>query len=176
MPASRTKTVSTATDHQKEVIVAIYQGEGRLVRDNILLGQIHMPVPPRRAGEIGIEVRFTYDVNGIVEVEATVSATGDYKRIVIEENPGVLSPEEIERRLRELAVYKIHPRDQAENRALLARADRLYEQLLGQTRDFLGQQIGVFTALLERQEPHQIKQARDDLGQLLDQIEGDSYL
>jgi hypothetical protein len=34
----------------------------------------------------------------------------------------------------------------------------------------------VFTALLERQEPHQIKQARDDLGQLLDQIEGDSYL
>jgi molecular chaperone HscC len=176
VPASRTKTVSTATDHQKEVIVAIYQGEGRLVRDNILLGQIHMPVPPRRAGEIGIEVRFTYDVNGIVEVEATVSATGDYKRIVIEENPGVLSPEEIEQRLRELAVYKIHPRDQAENRALLARADRLYEQLLGQTRDFLGQQIGVFTALLERQEPHQIKQAREDLGQLLDQIEGDSYL
>ena len=149
---------------QKQVNVAIYQGEGRLVKDNILLGEIHMPVPPRRAGEIGIDVRFTYDVNGIVEVETTVAATGEHKRVVIEENPGVLTADEIEERLRELAAYKIHPRDQAENRAVLARADRLYEQLLGQARDFLGQQIGVFTSILERQDPQQIKQARDDLG------------
>jgi molecular chaperone HscC len=176
VPASRTKTVSTAADHQKEVKVSIYQGEGRLVKDNILLGQIHMPVPPRRAGEISLDVRFTYDVNGIVEVEAKVQETGEHKRLVIEENPGVLTAEEIEERLRELAAYKIHPRDQAENRAMLARADRLYEQLLGQAREFLGQQITVFTSILERQDPQPIKQARIDLGRLLDQIESDSYL
>ena len=176
VPASRTKTVSTAADHQKEVKVSIYQGEGRLVKDNILLGQIHMPVPPRRAGEISLDVRFTYDVNGIVEVEAKVQATGEHKRLVIEENPGVLTAEEIEESLRELAAYKIHPRDQAENRALLARADRLYEQLLGQAREFLGQQIAIFTSILDRQDPQPIKQARIDLGELLDQIESDSYL
>jgi molecular chaperone HscC len=176
VPASRTKTVSTAADLQKEVKVSIYQGEGRLVKDNILLGQIHVPVPARRAGEISIDVRFTYDVNGIVEVEATVPATGEYKRLVIEENPGVLTAEEIEARLRELAAYKIHPREHAENRALMARADRLYEQMLGQAREFLGQQIAIFSSVLDRQDPQQIKQARADLGELLDQVESDSYL
>ena len=59
---------------------------------------------------------------------------------------------------------------------MLARADRFYEQLLGSARDFLGQQIGVFSSIMERQDPQQIKQAREDLGQLLDQIETDSYL
>jgi molecular chaperone HscC len=176
VPASRSKTVFTVADLQKQVNVAIYQGEGRLVKDNILLGQIHVPVPARRAGEIGIEVRFSYDVNGIVEVETTVAATGEQKRVVIEENPGVLTAEQIEERLRELAAYKIHPREQTENRALLARADRLYEQLLGSARDFLGQQIGVFASILDRQDPQQIKQARADLTQLLDQIESDAYL
>jgi molecular chaperone HscC len=176
VPASRSKTVSTVADLQKEVNVTIYQGEGRLVKDNILLGQIHVPVPPRRAGEISIDVRFTYDVNGIVEVEATVPATGEHRRLVIEENPGVLSAEEVEERLRQLADYKIHPRDQTENRALLARADRLYEQTLGHAREFLGQQIALFTAVLEQQDPQQIKHARADLGRLLDQIESDSYL
>ena len=83
-------------------------------------------------------------------------------------------------RLKELvatgAAYLKTRADLAENRALLARADRLYEQLLGQAREFLGQQIAIFTSILDRQDPQPIKQARIDLGELLDQIESDSYL
>ena len=58
----------------------------------------------------------------------------------------------------------------------MARADRLYEQLLGEAREFIGLQIRSFTSMLETQDPHKITEARTQLVQLLDRIEGDSYL
>ena len=59
-----------------------------------------------------MEVRFTYDINGLLEVEATVCSTGHTHRLLIEQAPGVLSPEEIAERLRVLAALKIPPREQ----------------------------------------------------------------
>ncbi|MEI7100611.1 Hsp70 family protein, partial [Klebsiella pneumoniae] len=78
-----------------------------------------------------VEVRFTYDVNGILEVEVKLLATGETHRLVIEENPGVLSADEIRERLEALSRIKVHPRDQAENQALISRGERLYLQARG---------------------------------------------
>ncbi len=175
IPASRVHRVWTVHDYQENVVVGIYQGEGRLVKDNILLGELELAVPSRPAGEEAIDIRFTYDINGILEVEAEVVSTGEMHRKVIERAPGLLTPEEIEERLAALADLKILPRDETENRAVLARAERLYEERLGDMRNFIGEQIALFETILARQDPGEIADARSSFAALLNEIEGDAY-
>jgi molecular chaperone HscC len=176
VPVSRSENIVTLRDFQKEITVAIYQGESRRVQENIYLGQIVFPVPPKKAGEISIDVRFTYDISGVLEAEATVHATQERHKLVITENAGVMTPEEIAKRLTELAELKIHPRDQIENRTLLARIDRLYEQSLGQTRELLAHHATAFQATLETQDAAAIRKGRAALSDLLQQIENESFL
>ena len=116
-------------------------------------------------------MRFTYDVSGVLEVEATTFPNGETRSIVIEENPGMLSNEDIQRKLEALAALKIHPRDQMENRALLARADRIFEELLGDARLYLSQHVARFQAYLEKQDPIEITEARRALSAVLDQFD-----
>jgi molecular chaperone HscC len=91
--------------------------------------------------------------------------------MVIEENPGVMTPEEIRERLTALSALKIHPRDQLENRTLLTRADRVYEETLGDHRQYLAAHIARFQALIERQNADEIAQARGELSALLDRFD-----
>ena len=97
--------------------------------------------------------------------------TGQTYGIVIEGNPGVLSEEEIQQQLKSLAELKIHPREQLENRTLLARAERFYEQLRGDEREWLGRQIMRFEQLLATQDNRRILPGQKMLREILDQLE-----
>lgn len=176
VPISREQTVATISDKQSALHVAVFQGESRLVKDNIFLGEITIAVPPKPAGEVSVSIRFTYDVNGILEAEMTVAETGEKHRLVIEENPGVLSPDEIEARLKELARIKIHPREQLPNATLMARADRLFQQTLGEQRQWVAQETARFQAALETQNESLIEEARLSLKQTLDELDGETWL
>ncbi|MDF2903572.1 MAG: hscC [Bacillus sp. (in: firmicutes)] len=134
VPVSKVERFCTISDNQSYINVKIFQGEGRLTKSNITLGVIKMEVPSAPAGQQTVDVRFTYDINGILEVEVNAVKTGLRKRIVIEENPGILSKIDIENRLETLANIKIHPRDRQENQLLLARGERLFEESLGELR------------------------------------------
>jgi molecular chaperone HscC len=162
-------------DKQRSVDIDAYQGESRFVKDNIFLGKFTIKVPPREAGQESIDIRFTYDINGIVEVEATVNSTGEKASIIIEENPGALSKDEIEKRFKQLAKLKIHPRDQSRNKVVINRASRIYEELLGEPREYIGDQISQFTAVLERQDSREIEIACQNFMELLDDIENDPF-
>lgn len=176
VPVSRTENITTIYDNQKEINVAIFQGESRLVADNVFLGKISFPIPAKKAGEIGIDVRFTYDVSGVLEAEVTVLATQERHKMIISDNAGVMTPEQIEQRFAELADLKIHPREQMENRTLVTRADRLYEQSLGDVRQYLAAHTANFQAALETQDPNTIRQARTAFAEVLKEIESDSFL
>ncbi len=175
VPASRVKSYIPTREGQKALDLEIYQGEARLVRDNIHLGTLHVPLPRVPRDEAGVDVRFTYDVNGLLEVEATVRVTNTRHRLVIQGNAGVLDEAEIEARLQALAALKIHPRDQTANRTLIASAERLFQQLLGEARDHVGQAIARFEAALDTQDDRRIREAQSGLHQLLRAIEQDSY-
>ncbi len=170
IPASRSRSYQTTYDNQTMVRFHIYQGESRLAHDNILLGEMKIAVPPSPAGQEKIEVRFTYDVSGLLEVEARNRESVPV-RLVIEGTPGSMSPQEIETRLRNLAALKIHPRDLTENQALMARAVRLYEERLGELREAIGRAIDKFRFILERQDPEVIKTYRTEFLAWLDQID-----
>ena len=171
IPASRSTTLTVTRDYQKHMMLKVYQGEARLVRDNIFLGELSVPIPPDKAGAQPVEVRFTYDASGLLEVDALVKSTGLRRSVVIENQPGVLGPDEIAARLGKLAHLKVNPREQAENVAVIARIERLYGERLGEERDAVGAALDQFLVLLDRQNPAEIQAARTDLSAWLDGID-----
>jgi len=128
-------------------------------------------VPAGPAGKEGIDIRFTYDLSGLLEVEVLVETTGQTARLIIEGNPGILSQAEIDARMAALKVLKIHPRDQAENQAVIARAERLYEERLGDERAAIAKLIDDFRVLLERQIRSEINDYRIQFSKWLDRVD-----
>jgi molecular chaperone HscC len=176
IPTSRSKTVCTVDDNQKVMVLRVFQGESRLVKDNVPLGELKIKLPAGPASKEDVDVRFTYDTSGLLEMQATIVSTGRVETLVIEGNPGVMQPDEIARRLKQLAKLKVHPRDDMENRAVIARAERLFEERLGDTRAMIGRSLGALTAALERQQPDEIEEARKSLNTLLDEIDQNFFV
>ena len=171
VPVSRVKTVQTLHDNQEQVLLKIFQGESRLVRDNVALGQLEMQVPKRPAGEVSLDVRFTYDINGLLEAQVSIPLTGESRSLVIENNPGVLTPEEIQERLKALEQLKVHPRDQQVNTLLSARLERLYQESLGELREQIGYWAGQFQQVLDTQDERKIREVRNQLSEQLQRLE-----
>ena len=176
VPVSRMERFYTLADNQREIGLGIYQGEARDVKHNVKLGEISAPVPPRPAGEVMVEVRFTYDTSGLLEVDVTVPATGLTRNLVIVDEEDRRSKKDIEARRKMLEKLKVHPRDEAENVAMLARAERAYEGFTGHVREFIGRALTEFQGALEKQDPRLIADAREALGNLLDQLDASSPL
>ena len=171
VPASRVRSYSPVNDYQEVLHLKVFQGESRRVANNILLGDLRIELPKGRTSEVSASVRFTYDSNGILEVEATVEPGQRVHRLVIERHGGALSPEEIEARLAALAALKMHPRDEQVNRQALARAERLYEERLGEERAAIASWIAAFRQALEAQDRERADRARQRFVALLDEIE-----
>lgn len=171
IPASRVRPLCTIYDDQDHIQISIYQGESRTCNNNVKLGEVSVPVPKKPAGEAGIKVRYTYDINGILDVDVEVDDTGFTHNIVIKDLAGNVSDEEIARRRMELAALKIHPRDQDENRLVLERANRLFEQLLGYERQQVGDLLSRFNSVLETQDIPAIAKARQEFSKALDYLE-----
>ncbi len=176
VPISRVKTYVPMAAGQLKLELGIYQGEARMVNDNIFLGNLSIPLPALPADECTVDVRFTYDVNGLLQVEAVVTKTGSKFSVVIEGNPGSMSEYEIAQSLKALERLKIHPRDLMENRTVLARAERLYQQLRGDVRAWLGDQILIFERALATQDSRVIAPVRERLDQELNAMEHDNRL
>src|SRR5262249_49504879 len=70
IPVSRVQEIATVHANQTEVKIQIYQGEGRRTEDNLLLGEFTVSGIPRGPAGQSVSVRFTYDLNGVLEVEA----------------------------------------------------------------------------------------------------------
>lgn len=172
IPVSRVKRVQTIHDQQKELSITVYQGESLMTENNIKLGELIISVPAAPANEQFVDVRYTYDINGILEVEATVLKTGKKKHLIIENNPGNMTKEEIQDCLERLKDIKIHPRDRIENKLLLARAERLFEESLGDTREYIASLVEKFEYILNTQDMMQIKKVIPLIKERLDRLEG----
>lgn len=170
VPVSVMQTFSTMTDNQRHIEVEVYQGESRKVSDNLLLDQMSVNVPARKAGEVSVDIRFTYTLDGILEVECKVNGQDATSTMIIEKAPGTLSAEEIAQRLKALDALKQHPRDVPENRQLAAEAARRYEQTLGERRQIIDHYATQFEQAVEKQDLRLIALARDELRHVLAQF------
>ncbi|NCF38864.1 MAG: molecular chaperone DnaK [Planctomycetia bacterium] len=101
IPTSRKETFSTASDNQSSVTIHVLQGEREFAKDNRTLGQFDLTgIPAAARGTPQIEVEFSIDANGILNVSATDKATGKSHNIEIKGSSG-LSDDEIDRMKRE---------------------------------------------------------------------------
>jgi len=172
VPVSRSQEFYPITDRQEVIDIRVYQGESREVKDNIELGTLKVYLPFTPNAKRGVDVRFTYDINGLLEVETTLKETGETQVLLIEQNPGSMSAEQIAQSQEVMKTLKIHPRDQLENQAVLERMKRLYEQNLGNRREWVAARISQYEQILERQNPREIAKANEVFSEVLTRFEG----
>ncbi len=171
IPVSREECFYSCHDDQQALLISIFQGESRLTKNNIKLGEFSVDIPPGQAGQQGVKVRFTYDINGILEVQTTTLENGEVNVLVIDNDNCSLSKEEIKKRFKELEVLKTHPRDQLENRMAIARGERLYEQTLGDSRSTISRLLSQFETIINEQNTDEIMAHRKQLNEQLDLLE-----
>ncbi|WP_226647888.1 molecular chaperone HscC [Microbulbifer variabilis] len=176
VPVSIVRSVCTARDDQSEVCIDIYQGENRLVKKNVYLGELTVPVPKKPRGEEVVEIRYSYDMNGLLEVDVTVVSTGKTFNKLVEFTPGALNEQDKAQALDKLAKLKFHPREDEENRALLARGERLYEASLGEQRDYISKLLASFDRVLDKQNLVEIGKARAELTEIFDKLDGEDWI
>lgn len=169
IPASHTERLYTVRNNQDKVRVRVLQGESRFARNNLFLGELEIDVPKAPKGQESVDVTYTYDINSLLEVEVRVVSTGFTQKMIIKGADNQMTEEEIKARMEELAYLKVQPRDYEENRLVLLRAERMYEESLGAQRKKLDRYITAFEAALKKGDHDEIMDARKELVEILEE-------
>src|SRR5438874_4795732 len=105
IPTKNSLIFTTVADNQSKVQVHVLQGEREFARENKSLGKFDLVgIPPAPRGVPQVEVTFSIDSNGIVNVAARDQATGQHTGVQI--NPaGGLSKDEIDRLVSEATEH-----------------------------------------------------------------------
>lgn len=174
LPASIVKRFYTSHDDQRTISIGIAQGEKMYFKQNLFLDEIELSVTPAPEGERSVDVRFSYDINGILQVDVTNNETGKIisKTIV---NNNRLSQSEVKSKLEQLEKLKIHPRDLDKNKLLIARAESLYEESIGDLREIIRFQLERFNNALSNQDSRKIRKTTESFSRFLDSIENGGY-
>ncbi len=156
IPVSRVERVSTMYANQTEIKVKVYQGESRRTKDSLMLGEFAVKGIPRGPAGQEVDLRLTYDLNGVLEVEATVVDTQKKTGIVITKHAHGLTDDQIAQAVQEMQHLKTHPREETVNRFLLKRAERVYRELPLMERERLADLMDGFEAALEMNEGQEV--------------------
>lgn len=172
VPITESQTYVTVRDDQEEVNIGIYQGDDedqyvrphlRILKDDITVSGI----PPRPKGEEKVEVKFTYDINGILNVEATVLSTGKKINQIIQAQPGVMSAQEVavakEKIEQEWNQSKLY--DEVKN--VINRAEKVMEEVNDSERVKIENLLVSLKQSLSSNNTDQVKKYEDELTDLL---------
>jgi molecular chaperone HscC len=168
IPVSRVKRVATVLPNQTQIDVKVFQGENRRIENNLLLGNFTVQGIPRGPSGQSVDVRFTYDLNGVLEVEATVVETQKKVSHLITKHARGLSQDQIARAVAEMQDVKRSPREETANRYLLRRAERVFKELPLMEQHELGELLDGFETALEMGEKDVIGRFFDALKEFLD--------
>lgn len=84
IPVSRSRLYFTMHDNQKRVRIEVSQGENLNAEDNVPLGSFDVEgLPLKRAGEVSIEVHFSFDLSGLLTVTASETSSGRQEQLVV---------------------------------------------------------------------------------------------
>ena len=183
IPTEESKIFTTAQDNQTMVTIRVFQGEREIAEENELLGEFSLTgIPPSPAGVPQIEVTFSLDENGIVNVEAEDKGSGSKEDITIEGGVG-LSDEEIEEMRSEAEKHaeederrreRIEARNEAESTVQRARTliDENEEALDEETSTEIEEAIDDLEAVVEDEDTtkEELEAATEELSEKLQEI------
>lgn len=122
IPCLKESTFTTTENNQTTVEFPVFEGERMMTKDNNLLGQFELTgIPPMPKGKAELDVSFNVDANGILNVTARDRTTGRKSNIVISNDAGRLSTQDIERMLEE--AKKAYAEDKAKRDGMIAREE-----------------------------------------------------
>jgi len=174
IPTEKKETFTTAEDGQTAVTIVVYQGERPMAADNRFLGKFDLTdIPPARMGTPQVEVTFSIDANGILNVSAKDKGTGKEQSIQITSSSG-LSKDEVERMQRDAESHAgddKRKRELAEARNAADQEVYRLEKLLGEHKEKLSEaDQGAVRAAIEQvnearkgDDPVALNRAIDDL-------------
>ena len=175
VPVSREQTFQTIQLGQPLVRFGIFQGEAPIVASNLYLGSVDVDVPVNHKNHESVSVRFTYDVSGLLQVEAKSLSTGRTSSLVITKLAGEMSDGEIKSALSKLEKLKRHPRDDAANQHAKSRIEACYSMAKGDDRHWIQTLLVEFNEAIEGQNQSEIDEARAKVHKMLDRFEA-SYV
>ena len=136
-----------------------------------MLGKVNVKnIPAGPAGQ-EVDVRFTYDLNGVLEVESNVVKTGKKEQLVITKLSKGMSDADVKKAISEMQALKVHPREDAANMLLLKRAERFVEEIPVGMRFQLEQLIDNFETALNSQDPQVVTEWYNLLKQFIDELD-----
>ena len=171
IPASRTERLYTVRDNQTKIRLHVLQGESRFAANNLSLGELFIDIPAAKAGDEAVDVTYTYDINSILEVEVKVVSTGKITKQMFLGREVDMTPEEIKERFEALSYLKIHPRDREENKYLLLKGERIYEESIGRERQIAETALRKFEYALNSYDQGKIERAKEEFKSFLEKWE-----
>ena len=186
IPTSKSQVFSTAADGQTTVEINVLQGERQMAYDNKSLGRFQLTgIAPAPRGVPQIEVTFSIDRNGIVNVSAKDKATGNEQKITITASTN-LTEEEINQRVKEAEQFAEQDKKRKEEVETLNDADTLIyefekqlrengEKLSDEDKNTIQSEIDAFKKVREGGNAEEIKNAMDGFTQKVYAIFGKLY-
>lgn len=160
IPVSETRSLFSRHPSQESVLINIYQGENYLPKDNVLMGALNITLEPLNKIQ-SFYITYTYDLNGVIEVEVKNKDSEKTYRTYVGENVKELDQNQLQEQFARLQALKILPKNKLANTSFKAKLERMFQESLGDKRSKVGETIGLFDCALETHDNHKIDAAKE---------------
>ena len=172
LPTSKKMTLRTVHKGQTKVNISVFQGQAMYAKENLFLGQAFIHVPRNMHDYESFDLIYSYDINSMLYVEAIVHSTKEHYIFRVSKGD-VLEKVDASVRLDSIKEVSLALYQNNEVDALLARIERIYQEVDEETQDYLMKLHTEFTKDMESLINNIQKRKRliNQVSQILNQIE-----
>ena len=172
LPTSKKMTLRTVHKGQTKVNISVFQGQAMYAKENLFLGQAFIHVPRNMHDYESFDLIYSYDINSMLYVEAIVHSTQEHYIFIVSKGD-VLEKVNASVRLNSIKEVSLALYQNNEVDALLARIERIYQEVDEETQDYLMRLHSEFTKDMETLINNIQKRKRliNQVSQILNQIE-----
>lgn len=172
LPTSKKMTLRTVHKGQTKVNISVFQGQAMYAKENLFLGQAFIHVPRNMRDYESFDLIYSYDINSMLYVEAIVHSTKEHYIFRVSKGD-VLEKVDASIRLDSIKEVSLALYQNNEVDALLARIERIYQEVDEETEDYLMRLHAEFTKDMETLINNIQKRKRliQQVSSILDQIE-----